>query len=56
MKFLFCVLESDGVVDVEDVDACAGSHLNTGVNKDLSVCEASCLSGVLGHFGAAPGY
>ena len=29
MKFLFCVRESDGVVDVEGVDACAGSHLNT---------------------------
>ena len=25
---LFCVRESDGVVDVEDVEACARSHLN----------------------------
>jgi len=29
MTFLFCVRECDGVVDVEDVDACASSHLNT---------------------------
>jgi len=28
MRFSFCVRECDGVVDAEDVDACAGSHLN----------------------------
>ena len=29
MRFSFCVRECDGVVDAEDVDACADSHLNT---------------------------
>ena len=43
MMFLFCVRESDGVVDVEDVDACAGSHLNR-----LSVSERLGLWGVTG--------
>ena len=39
MMFSFCVRESDGVVDVEDVDACARSHLNIAWKSRIHQCK-----------------